>query len=273
MENEYTVTRWGDIDKTKEPKDYFIYLDTVNNLETIKQMKETTFELLCIQEKERILDVGCGTGLDVLKMAEKVGKRGKVIGVDTSEIMISEAKKRAEGTNLPVEFLISDVRHLDFQDNTFNDCRADRIFVHLDNPVQALSEMIRVSTKGGRIVVSDADWETLVIDSQNNKLTRKILNFFCDSSGTRCVGRQLRRLFIEAGLANVKVSSHTLIIDNYEIANKVFKLEETAFFAEKNGIITSNEAKDWINNFNIIESSGKFFASLTYFFTLGFKNR
>lgn len=272
MEKDYTVTRWGDIDKTKEPNDYFNYLDLVNNLETIRQMKETTFELLCIKKGEHIIDIGCGTGLDVLKMAEKVGKRGKVLGIDTSANIISEAKKRAEGTNLPVNFLVSDVQHLDFQDNTFNACRADRIFVHLDNPVQALLEMIRVAKIRGRIIVSDADWETLVIDSKNNKLTRKILNFFCDSSGTRCVGRQLRRIFIDAGLASVEVSSRTLIINNYEIANKVFKLEETAFFAKKNGVITSNEAKDWINSFEIMENSGRFFASLTYFFVLGYKN-
>ena len=91
-----------------------------------------------------LLDAGCGTGSDVLKIAEKVGISGKVIGVDASESMIAESRRRAEGTPLPVEFRTSDVQHLDFPDNTFNACRADRIFVHLSNPAQALSEMIRV---------------------------------------------------------------------------------------------------------------------------------
>ena len=45
MEKDYTVTRWGDIDKTKDPENYFAYLDTVNNLEIIRQIEYT--QLIC----------------------------------------------------------------------------------------------------------------------------------------------------------------------------------------------------------------------------------
>ena len=73
-------------------------------------------------------------------------------------------------------------------------------------------------------------------------------------------------------MEDIKVLSHTLIINNFDTANKIFKLEETAFFAEKNKIITSNEARDWINDLNNIKNPEKFFASLTYFFVFGIKN-
>jgi ubiquinone/menaquinone biosynthesis C-methylase UbiE len=48
--------------------------------------------------------------------------------------MIVEARKRAEGLNLPVEYQAGDAHHLDFADNTFGGCRAERVFMHVENP-------------------------------------------------------------------------------------------------------------------------------------------
>jgi ubiquinone/menaquinone biosynthesis C-methylase UbiE len=46
-----------------------------------------------------------------------VGNTGRVVGIDNSETMIAEARKRTIGKNLPVEYAVGDIHALDFADN------------------------------------------------------------------------------------------------------------------------------------------------------------
>lgn len=125
-----------------------------------------------------------------------MGRAGRVVGLDSSGIMLAEARNRVAGLNLPVEFCIGEAEHLSFPDNSFDGCRTERVLVHLKKPARAaLIEMVRVARPGARIVVYDADWGTLAFDVPGRMIMRKLLNFFCDSSGSRWIGRQLRGIF------------------------------------------------------------------------------
>src|SRR5262249_38821355 len=162
----------------------------------VRRIKRRTYDLLQVRQGHHLLDIGCGVGDDVQALARRVGRRGRVVGIDRSRAMIAEAKKRIEGSNLPVEFCLGHAQRLEFPTDTFDGCRAERVFVHLDNPAAALAEMVRVARPGAWIVVYDADWETLAVDVPNRTSTRKVVHFHCDSSGSRWIGRQLRGLFL-----------------------------------------------------------------------------
>ncbi|MBI3797064.1 MAG: class I SAM-dependent methyltransferase [Deltaproteobacteria bacterium] len=82
MANEYTVTRWGAVDQTTDLSAFVSYLDTVTTLETVRRMKQRTYELLQVREGHRLLDVGCGLGDDVRALAQQVGTAGRMVGVD-----------------------------------------------------------------------------------------------------------------------------------------------------------------------------------------------
>jgi ubiquinone/menaquinone biosynthesis C-methylase UbiE len=101
MADEYTVTRWGAVDQTTDPSVFVSYLDTVTTLETVRRIKQRTYDLLQVREGYHLLDVGCGLGDDVRALAEQVGPAGRVAGVDSSETMIAEARKRLVGMNPP----------------------------------------------------------------------------------------------------------------------------------------------------------------------------
>lgn len=78
-------------------------------------------EFANLQNGQKILDVATGTGIVALNAAEKVGREGKVIGVDISAGMLSNAKRKLAQTNLQnVEFIEADAETVLFNDNSFD---------------------------------------------------------------------------------------------------------------------------------------------------------
>ena len=68
--------------------------------------------MLALAPGQHVLDVGCGTGDDARDMAAIVGPGGKVVGLDNSQAMVDEAKRRAAGLSLPLEFHVGDAMHM-----------------------------------------------------------------------------------------------------------------------------------------------------------------
>ena len=88
----------SNIDRTSDPHSAVRVMDNIRAYEVIQDLKQRTFTLLEVQEGYCLVDVGCGPGDDVQALARMVGPTGRVIGVDSSETMITEARKRAQGT-------------------------------------------------------------------------------------------------------------------------------------------------------------------------------
>jgi ubiquinone/menaquinone biosynthesis C-methylase UbiE len=247
------------------------YLDAVSAMSAAQAYKRRTFELLDAQPGTKILDVGCGPGDDVLALAELVGADGGVVGVDVRTEMIAEARSRAARRDLPVEFQIGSAYQLDFADETFDGCRADRVFQHLDRPQKALAEMVRVTRSGGRVVVFDADWEMLVIDSPHRAVTRKILNYDCDIRANGWAGRALLRLFRASGLQYIAVEQSAGIVTDFATANYAFGLQEMAETAQAAEIISDEERRLWLEYLEQAGREGLFFSAVTGFIVCGRK--
>lgn len=239
------------------------YLDSFRGLEWAHAYKMRSFQYLDVEPGDSILEVGCGAGNDSLALAQMVGPAGRVVGIDAGEDMISEAKKRAENSNLPVEFFVQDACSLDFPDNTFDGCRADQVFQHVGDPRKGVSEVIRVARPGARIVICDPDWETLAIDSANKEVTRKIVNYRADVFRSGWIGRQLAGLFKTLGLADVFVSADVFVITDFSLANKLWRLRDTAGQAIKAGAISEQDASDWISQLEEADRNGLFFGCVT----------
>jgi hypothetical protein len=174
--------------------------------------------------------------------------------------MIVEARKRAAGLQLPVEYSVGDAHHLAFADNTFDGCWAARVLTHVDNPRQVLAEMVRVARPGARIVVSDPDMETFILEAPDRVLTPKLLNFFCDSFRNGWMGRQLPALFQEVRLADIAVFPQTLQ-PTYDLLG----LRNTVARAQEEGIVSAAEASAWLAQLEKANQAGRFFAAITYF--------
>lgn len=262
---------FADVDRATAPQALVSYLAGMNAVESIRGYKRHTFDLLNARKGAWLLDIGCGIGDDVYALAEIVGEGGGAVGVDSSRTMIAEASKRAHDFSGRVEFRVGDAHRLELDDQTFDGCRADRTFMHLANPRKALAEMVRVARTDARIVVTEPDWETLVVDAGDKELTRKILNFYCDQVRNGWIGRQLFALFSDAGLAEVNLSANTLLLTDYTMAERMLGVRSAAIQAQNAGVVAPSEGAEWLNSLDQASRQGRFFCALTGFAATGRK--
>jgi ubiquinone/menaquinone biosynthesis C-methylase UbiE len=136
-----------------------------------------------IRKKDRVLDVGCGGGLDTIFMAEQ----GSIVtGLDFSRKALKIAKKRAVKLKVDVDWLAGSVFDLPLEDGAF-DFVTDRGLFHLfedaDRPRYA-DEILRVLRPGGYMVVRGAS-EDLGQDRFNPVTDKAIDKAFPKSSWRR----------------------------------------------------------------------------------------
>ncbi len=156
-----------------------------------------------IKDNDHVLDVGCANGYSTFEQLER--KKIKIHGVDFSEKMIEYALRRKFNESLgdQITFSIGDVRSLSFKDNYFDVTYSTRVIINLPNweeQVQGILECIRVTKKGGIIVLSEAFWEPLVLINSirsvknlpplaehdfNRYLKKQILEEFLNDTGLR----------------------------------------------------------------------------------------
>ena len=110
-------------------------------------------EMIGINDKSDILDIGCGGGWTATEIAKEY--RCHVTGIDISEVMIAQAKKRAKKKKVEkqVDFRLASVFELPFEDNTF-DLAFFESFLNVlqeEDREKALREIARVVKPGGKI--------------------------------------------------------------------------------------------------------------------------
>jgi ubiquinone/menaquinone biosynthesis C-methylase UbiE len=264
------------VDQTTDPADFVRYLDATRATDFFQEIKRRSYALLALQPGDHVCDVGCGTGDDVLALARLVGPGGRALGVDASATMIAEAERRASDTGCPDRAIAAEFRQMNAQrlalpDASFHGVRAERLLQHLPDPGLALTELVRITKPGGRLVIWEADLDLFVIDAPDYATSRVMQRFICDGFRHGGIGRELYRRFQDLGLTEARATPLTRELTDLSLVESAFDLAASTRRAVAAGLIAPQRATDWLASLSAAAETGRFFGAVGGFLASGRK--
>ncbi len=245
-----------DVDRSADEQSFFQFLDLADRLPSTVKYRARMLELCPTGNGSTVLDVGCGLGGEATRIARRVGKTGLVYGVDTSEALITEARRRTRDLNVPVQFQTCDAHRLTFKDASCDLCRAERVFLYLENPAMAIAEMARVTRPGGHVIVFDFDYGARFIDSDFAPMTRRIEALLASDPRNPTIGRELPHLMRKAKLKVGAIEPVTLLT-SVAIARRVYASALSK--GVTTGVFTAADVESWWQEQEAMEHDGRFY--------------
>jgi SAM-dependent methyltransferase len=229
--------------------------------------------LLDVAEGDRVLDVGCGSGVVTREIARRVGPSGCAVGVDPSPALLAIARDLAEveGLGNRVELHEGSALALPFADGAFDVAIAVTALSHTPGAEGAIPEMARVVRAGGRMGVFDLDTDMTSVTHPDRALTRRIIAAASDANAVDgWLSRRLPLLFVRAGLQHVRVRGF-FPLDMDPRGFYAGLAERSADSALKVGAITESECRDWLEALHAEQDRGPVIAGRLHIFVWGGK--
>ena len=190
--------------------------------------------LASLKEGEVVLDLGSGGGFDCFLASDRVGGKGKVIGVDMTAEMLDKSRDNArKGGYKNVEFRLGEIENLPAADNSVDVIISNCVINLSSNKPRVFTEAFRVLKPGGRLMVSD-----IVVLKKLPDYIRVSIDAYIGCVAGAITKTEYMKAIKTAGFEKVRVVSE----DTYPL--DLFLDDPTAKSIMADLQITSEQAKD-----------------------------
>jgi SAM-dependent methyltransferase len=230
----------------------------------VVEQRRVVVGALSLQPGERVLDIGSGPGFLACEMAPAVGASGSVTGIDPSEHMLALAGERQAPAH--VTFRSGNATDLPFADGEFDAVTSTQVYEYVADMPRALAEAHRVLRTGGRLLVLDTDWDSIVWASSDDDRMRRVLSAWDEHLADPHLPRRLAGLMADAGFEITSCQAIPLLNTSY--SDNSFSAGLIGFitaFVPGRGGVTADESAAWANDLTGL-GRGYFFSLNRYLF-------
>jgi arsenite methyltransferase len=237
-------------------------LEEIYSSKDIIAQRQATLDLLALKPGESVIDIGCGPGFLCEQMADIVGSRGHVLGIDVSEDLLTFAQNR--NTRDWLTYRPGDAKELDVSDASFDVAASIQVLEYIDDPDRALREMFRVLRPGGRAVIMNTDWDRVAWYSDDLARMTRIRKAWEDHCADPRLPLTLVRRLRQVGFELVQ--STTLPIVNTRLDPDTYSYGLVGLivdFLDSQGSIPRAELEAWASELHVLHEQGRYFFSTT----------
>ncbi len=187
--------------------------------------------LASLKQGETVLDLGSGAGFDSFLAAERVGTKGKVIGVDMTPDMLDKARENArKGKYKNVEFRLGEIENLPVADNAVDVIISNCVINLAPDKKCVFSEAYRVLKPGGRLMVSD-----IVLTKELPPALKNSIEAYVGCVAGASKKDDYLATIKSAGFTNIKVNQEDVFpIEDIVEARKLRQLSRASNLTDRN---------------------------------------
>jgi len=207
----------------------------------LKALKEYSYHPFTQLTEGTVIDLGCGTGMDVSNLGKLLGNEVTVVGIDHDNAMLDKGRSSFAGQE-NIQFILSEANTIPFESETVSGLRAERLIQHLKEPENTISEMHRVLKKDHPLVIVETDWASLTFYNEHLPIESKIIQYLTDKKiNNGLAARRLTDYVESAGFSNINMEIFPFIIKSLKEANEYLWIELMINEAADENFISATE--------------------------------
>jgi ubiquinone/menaquinone biosynthesis C-methylase UbiE len=258
------------IDAQADPDKLLQSLELRGRTATHARLRRRFLRFVGVKPGERVLEVGCGSGVVLRDVAALVGPAGRVVGIDPSRRAVDVARGLCRGpAHRRITIKVGDGLRLPFAPGRFDLVLGVTVVLHVADPLGLVHEMARVVRPGGRVGLQDQDFGAVAVAHPDRELTDRIMRGVAARIYEEPYsGRRLPGLLRAAGLEDVRLLTDVYQDTALSPYSKAF-LERRGENAVRFGIAGAATIQGWLDGFTRLVAEGAFVLTINFYGAVG----